>query len=694
MKSLWPTTTNTTPRPSEVSLRVVTMVMAGIMVEDVMAESMGGVMIAAAIGIIWLMAGVCCWRFSEQLKALGMTMLMLLPFAALGFAMASFTGGPQKELHPPGVMTATGTVAMAEAMTRSRQRIRFTPDGVGSKGTNVGGTNVGGANVKGDWRLIVPAEAASLSPGDRVTLTARLQHPLPRLLPGGFDFTAHALRHGFSATGFVREVEVTGQGDASTIAVMRYHLQQRIIAALPEEKAAVASALLVGLRGLITPGLREDFRASGLAHLLAISGLHMALFCGSVLFAIRLVLALFPVFSSRYPALKIAALASLPFGAFYLMVAGMPISAMRAFGMVCFVILAIVLDRRGMTLHHVAMMALILLLIDPDSLYDPAFQMSFAAVFAQVASWMIRQQYRITTVTTNPPGPGRKLMRYGGEIAAASLIASSASAPFVLYHFGVTTAWSVLANLAGMLLMGFIIMPAGVLAFLLMPLGLEPSAFFLMGQGIDPLTTVAARIAEFPLSSLHLPSPPAITLVLLTLAMVVPFMIRAVRVFIIPLLITGGLVCWIIQPLPQLAITNLHGRIYAVVINSDGEAVISRRKTNGFTRSVLLRPFGFATAQYAPDADGSECRRGYCLIPVKGTGQSPGEDKRIALVWRRFALTDACREADLVLAHVDALYPCSDGTAIIDPAGISTSGGILGYSDEAGFRLESVNKDG
>ena len=99
-------------------------------------------------------------------------------------AMASFTGGPQKELHPPGVMTATGTVAMAEAMTRSRQRIRFTPDGVGSKGTNVGGTNVGGANVKGDWRLIVPAEAASLSPGDRVTLTARLQHPLSPVAAG------------------------------------------------------------------------------------------------------------------------------------------------------------------------------------------------------------------------------------------------------------------------------------------------------------------------------------------------------------------------------------------------------------------------------------------------------------------------------------------------------------------------------
>lgn len=84
------------------------------------------------------------------------------------------------------------------------------------------------------------------------------------------------------------------------------------------------------------------------------------------------------------------------------------------------------------------------------------------------------------------------------------------------------------------------------------------------------------------------------------------------------------------------------------------------------------------------------------VLPDPGERHRPvtREDKRIALVWRRFALTDACREADLVLAHVDALYPCSDGTAIIDPAGISTSGGILGYSDEAGFRLESVNKDG
>ena len=135
---------------------------------------------------------------------------------------------------------------------------------------------------------------------------------------------------------------------------LRFHIQHQFSTHLDPDQAAVASAVIIGLRAGINPEFREEYRAAGLAHLLAISGLHMALFWGSVVALLRAGLALFPHFSSHYPSLKIATLAAMPFGLFYLVLSGQPISAVRAFLMLALVMLAILLSRRGMTLHHVA----------------------------------------------------------------------------------------------------------------------------------------------------------------------------------------------------------------------------------------------------------------------------------------------------------------------------------------------------
>lgn len=654
--------------PSVFSLRLVAGLMAGILIETAASPTLA---LAGFAG--WAMVALLGQTLVARLQPVGFALLLMLPLALAGYALAAFSGEASQRLHPAGMIEAEGSVAMAEAMTKSRQRIRFTPDAPA---------------VPGDWRLIIPKGEAEVIPGDRIRITVRLQHPLPQLLPGGFDFTAHALRKGYSATGFIRTMEVIGTGRAGLIAGLRYRIQQRLLAALPDDRGAVASALLVGLRGRISPDLRESFRASGLAHLLAISGLHMVLFCGSVLFALRLMLAVFPVFSSRYPALKIAALAALPFGFFYLLIAGMPVSAVRAFGMVSFVILAVLFDRRGMTLHHVAMMALLILVIDPRSLFDPAFQMSFAAVFALVAGWMIRQRHHLLHGRNTTPGAGRRLLRYLGGIAVASVLASTASAPFVLYHFGVTTAWSVLANLAGMPLMGGVVMPAGVIALVLMPVGLDGVAFGVMGQGIALLVRVAETIAVMPFSSISLPPPPGIALVLLALAMTAPFMVVMARrgmLAIPPLIIALGL--WVMEPRPVLAAAIIHNRIHAVVVTETGHAVISRRQVNAFTRSVLLRPFGLAEASYIAEDQAADCGRGYCLVRAKGGAM-------VAVVWRRPAMTDACRQAELVIAHIEALYPCASGAMLIDRARLRQDGGTFGLYGSGEFRLRGVNTGG
>ena len=651
--------------PSAISLMVLAGLMVGILLVHHASLFSGGLVVASMV------VALACLYAVRSLRPLVINCVIGLVAIVLGSGVALLGSDKKIDLHPEGTITATGTVIMAEAMYGERQRIRFLPDE---------------SVVSGDWRLIIPKDETTLAPGDRAQLQARLTHPLPQLLPGGFDFTAHATSKGYSATGFLQEITPIGRSEAGRIARLRYHIQERITAAMEPNNAAIASALLVGLRGIIPPELREEFRGSGLAHLLAISGLHMALFCGSVLLALRFLLAFFPIFSSRFPAMKIAALASLPFGFFYLMIAGVPISAVRAFGMICFVILALILNRRGMTLHHVALMAIAILVVSPSSLFDPAFQMSFAAVFALVAGWMFRQN-RGSSKPKSHDSNFQRIFQYAGGIMVASLLASLGSAPFVLYHFGLTTAWSILANLIGMPLMGMFIMPMGIIALLTIPLGLDDFSFRMMGYGLGVLIEAARFFSDIPLSELRVKPPPGLTIVLITLAVLLPFIVKGRLRYGagVLLLCAGGL--WVSSSVPVVAVANFHGKIHAVVVDERGTAISSRRM-NDFTKAVMLRVFGLGSAHYARDAerkrlsDAVICEKDACFITLKGGGEA-------AFIWHSKGIESACERAILVIAMTSIDEFCS--ATLIDRELIKQKGGVLITRNRAGdFSLRHV----
>ena len=425
-----------------------------------------------------------------------------------------------------------------------------------------------------------------VKPGDVITGVVRINPPLPQLLPGSFDFTAHAHQQGYAATGVIKDIKVIDQKPVSWVNHLRFYIQRQFSTHLDADQAAVASAVIIGLRAGINPELREDYRAAGLAHLLAISGLHMALFWGSVVALIRAGLALFPHFSSRYPSLKIATLAAMPFGMLYLVISGQPISAIRAFLMLALVMLAILLLRRGMTLHHVALVAMGILIVAPQSMMHPAFQMSFAAVYALVSGWMQITRYRY--LIQNIPW----ILRYAGGIIIASVLAAGASAPFVLHHFGESTVWSVLANIAGMPLMGVVVIPFGALSLLLMPFGLEGFALAVMGMRIDGLNMVASAISGQPLSEIILPPPSGLVLVCFTAALLMPACLkrRWRLVAIIPLI--TAIIIWHLTTVPVISFTKVHGRSIAPFHAKDHRVYLSHRKVNDFTQGILTKPFG------------------------------------------------------------------------------------------------------
>ncbi|MEO1137051.1 MAG: ComEC/Rec2 family competence protein, partial [Pseudomonadota bacterium] len=240
------------------------------------------------------------------------------------------------------------------------------------------------ARVRITWR----GDEFDAKPGDRVTVRAGLSPPPPPVAPGAFDFARQLYFKQIGGVGFaVTAPEVDQTAEKSTIQVaaasiesLRLSLAQRIVDAAPGEGGAILAAIVTGKRGAISDRAEAALRDAGLAHLLAISGLHMGLATGLVFFTVRYGLAAIEPIALRFPIKKWAAAAALASGLFYLILSGGGWSARRAFIMAAIIFAAVLVDRRALSLRNVAVAAVIILLTTPEALFSPGFQMSFAAV--------------------------------------------------------------------------------------------------------------------------------------------------------------------------------------------------------------------------------------------------------------------------------------------------------------------------
>lgn len=367
-------------------------------------------------------------------------------------------------------------------------------------------------------------------PRQLVELRARLRPPSPPTWPGGFDFARQAYFQQIGGIGFalgklrpLSPAEAVDSGEEAGgwrswslfWAAARLTIAERIMTVLPDQAGAIAVALVTGQRGAIAEDAREDMRAAGLAHLLAISGLHMGLVAGLLFFAVRACLAAWPRLALRHPIKKWAACAAGLGGFVYLCLVGGAIPAQRAFLMIALVLLAVLLDRRAISLRLVAWAAMVVLLLVPESLVSASFQMSFAAVVALVALYETWDHRRLAGDWDR--GVAHRFWLYVLGIAVTSLVAILATSAFAAFHFQRIAAFGLLANLLAVPLTAFLIMPAAVLGMLLMPLGLEALGFVPMGWGIELLLAIASAVADLPAAMVQVPTMPLWGLALVTL---------------------------------------------------------------------------------------------------------------------------------------------------------------------------------
>ena len=357
-------------------------------------------------------------------------------------------------------------------------------------------------------RLTVRVGAATLRPGQVVTMRAVLLPIRPPVAPGAADFQRRAYFERIGASGFVitapAVVEDAGGGwFGAWIERARDTAMRRIAAVLPGDAGGVAVALLTGHRGGISPEAMAAIRNAGLAHLLAISGLHIGMVAGIVFFILWFGLALAPGAALHWPTRKIAALGALAVAAAYLLLTGATIPTQRAFLMLAVVMAGVLIGRVAISMRLVAAAATVLLLLSPESLPTPSFQMSFAAVVALVAAYEAWSRWRLRAQAPRLPRPVRALVGVG----ATSLIAGAATGPFALYHFQRLAMYGLAANLAAVPIVSFFVLPMGLLALFAMPFGLESGPLWLMAQGIHLMLWVAHGVSGLPGALALAPAP-------------------------------------------------------------------------------------------------------------------------------------------------------------------------------------------
>jgi competence protein ComEC len=225
----------------------------------------------------------------------------------------------------------------------------------------------------------------------------------------------------------------------------------------------------------------------------------MAVVAGVVFFAVRALLALFPALSAGYPIKKWAAAAALAAALFYLLLSGAEVATQRSFFMTAVVLIAVMVDRRAVTFRTLAVAAMIVLVLAPEALVHPSFQMSFAATLGLVALVQIGMPRLFASPDHSMTA---KVALWGGReimtLALASLVAGLATTPYAAFHFHRVTPYGVLANLAAMPVVSVLVMPAGMLGLLAMPFGLDGVFWWLMGVGIDWMIVVTEWVAALP----------------------------------------------------------------------------------------------------------------------------------------------------------------------------------------------------
>ncbi|HEX9159410.1 MAG TPA: ComEC/Rec2 family competence protein [Rhizomicrobium sp.] len=549
---------------------------------------------------------------------------------------------------------------------------------------------------KGVRAVVAPISVEGLSPGDlprRVRISVRragerlvpgaivqietvLMPPPPPSAPGDYDFGRAAWFEGIGAVGYAFGApEIIAPAPppdvweklALTLQALRFRISARVHTVLPGSTGAIAAALITGDRGGISQDDEESLRDAGLAHVLAIAGLHMALVGLGLFWVVRAALAMWPRVALTQPIKKWAALAALGGAAFYLAISGGATPAVRAFTMLAMMLLAILFDRPGFSMRSLAFAAMLLLVVQPETLIEPGFQMSFAAVASliAVAEW---EQRRSAVQGPVPPRPFPHLRRYVRGIAITSFVGSIATMPYAAFHFDRATHYAVLGNLLAMPIMGFVTMPMAALSIALMPIGLDFLPLHVMGWGIAAMLAVGRFVSHLPGAVTIVAAWPSGALVLISLGGLWILIWRSAGRWLGLAPAIAGIAVIILARPPDLLIAR-DGQTIAVRA-ADHRLYFIGRVADEYSASEWLKRDGdsrLPRASLARSVSGVRCDALGCVA------RTP-RGLRVAAVLRADALREDCTNAEVVISAVPTGGRCAAAKLVVDRIDVARHG--------------------
>ncbi len=337
--------------------------------------------------------------------------------------------------------------------------------------------------------------------------TGYLSPPSVALEPDGYNFRRKAWFEGIAAVGYTRVPSLFGSSARESLRDQllnwRRDMAQALVDKMGGHSGGFAAAIFFGVREFLDPDVVEDMRNTNLAHLLAISGMHI----GNVTAICFLLMRRLTSFGRvNIYSLQISSLFAIFAGFVYWGISGASISATRALIMAVSFFVALSLFRRALSLKTISAAALLMLCVEPFVLFDVGFQMSFAATGMLIAFYS-----RIKFDQVWWPRP----LKWSAVLASTSFVAGLATAPFSAFHFHTFPKFGLIANLLAVPAMTFVVTAGAILSVLLLPFGLEDFGLTISKYGIDWIIFVGLTISSWPEPVFNVPAASPMTFYLI-----------------------------------------------------------------------------------------------------------------------------------------------------------------------------------
>ncbi len=541
-------------------------------------------------------------------------------------------------------------------------------------------------------RLTLDADkAGGARPGAILGLRARLMPPPGAALPGAYDFSRTAWFARLGATGTPLGA-ITVLRPGAPASPLRQRLAERVRERVGGGAGAIAATLATGDRGAIEEADADAMRRSGLAHLLSISGLHVTAVVGGAVVIVGSLLALWPWLALRITVPLVAAAAGAAAGVGYTLLTGAQVPTIRACVAALIVLGGLMLGREALTLRLVAAGALVVLLLWPETLMGPSFQLSFAAVTVIVAlhgsAWMRR------LVGRRPEDD--RLQRAGRALTGlllTGLAVEAALMPIALAHFHRSGLLGALANMVAIPLTTFVVMPAEALALALDTVGLGRPAWAVAGWGLRALLALAHAVSAWPGSQILVPRVPGAALAAILAGGLWLCLWRTRwRALGVPPIVAGALLT-ALAPTPDLLVTS-DGREIGVR-QTDGTLALLRGGGGSFVADQIGEAAGVdAEPVSLAEASGARCNPDACWLTLRRGARS------LELLATRSrdhlepgGLARACARTDIVVS--DRWLPpwCRPRRLKLDRPTLRRAGGAILSLDPLRLRTARAGRD-